>query len=92
MTADRGGAPGAAPALTCPLCGAPVNPGEAACGACPMSRGCGMICCARCGYRFVERSAVVDWIGRVWRRLQGGAARAGGPQGGPQRGGGPRRP
>jgi len=69
-----------APALACPLCGAPVTPGEAACGACPVSRGCGMICCARCGYRFVERSAIVDWIGRVWRRLHGGAQRGGGPR------------
>jgi len=83
---------GDAPVPACPLCGATLTPGAAACGACPMGNGCDMICCARCGYRFVERSAIVDWIGRAWRRLRGGGARAGGPGGGGQHGGGARRP
>ncbi|HZI93043.1 MAG TPA: hypothetical protein VFE84_02265 [Patescibacteria group bacterium] len=57
----------------CPLCGAMVTEDQAACGACPVSKvtgraqGCGVLCCPRCGYRFVERSGWLESLSRLWR-------------------------
>jgi len=53
----------------CPLCGTRFAKGAVRCGSCPMSRVCDLACCPNCGYEFVERSAVVDFIKRVTRRL-----------------------
>lgn len=58
--------PGLQPCWPCPICGERVEEGGAACGACPMGRGCGLLCCPRCGYRFAERSASWDLLSRLW--------------------------
>jgi hypothetical protein len=52
----------------CPLCGAVLREHESGCGACPLSKGCEMLCCARCGYKTVAaRSVVVDFFRHLLR-------------------------
>ena len=58
----------APPVVSCPLCGGRF-PGRASCpSGCPMARSCRTLCCPHCGYRFVQDSAVVDLVRRVFRR------------------------
>ena len=52
---------------TCPFCGSEVEEGGARCGACPFDQICSTLCCQHCSYRFAERSATLDWLGRLWR-------------------------
>ena len=41
--------------LTCALCGFSFDPSGHGCSpSCPMSKGCGMICCPRCRYSFPQ--------------------------------------
>ena len=50
----------------CPLCGIDFEGTECR-SACPMSRGCDMVRCPRCGYEFVESGRFVDML-RRWIR------------------------
>jgi hypothetical protein len=45
--------------IACPLCGTLVEPGRDACRSCPVGPNCTVLCCPGCGYRFVERSAIL---------------------------------
>lgn len=51
----------------CPLCGTDFA-GENCHSSCPMTRGCSMIRCPRCGYEFVESGRFVDMLRRWVRR------------------------
>ncbi len=51
----------------CPLCGTDFVGAECR-SACPMSRGCTMVRCPRCGYEFVESGRLVDMLRRWIRR------------------------
>jgi len=56
--------------LTCPLCGHDFEAGEqAACQACPMHKGCNLVCCPACGYQMVDerRSLMARLAGSVFR-------------------------
>lgn len=55
---------------TCPFCGSEVEEGGDRCGACPFDQICSTLCCRRCGYRFAERSAILDWLSRHWREAR----------------------
>jgi NMD protein affecting ribosome stability and mRNA decay len=65
---------GAARTWVCPLCGARVSEDGSVCEGCPVAmvthapRHCGVLCCPRCGYQFVERSSWLESLGRLWRR------------------------
>ncbi len=50
--------------MDCPLCGLDFE-GVACHSSCPMSHGCEMVRCPRCGYEFVEEG----WIVKKLRRL-----------------------
>ena len=55
----------------CPLCAGEVRADRDSCrGGCPLARRCRILCCPRCGYEFVEDSAIVSGIGRLFRRLR----------------------
>lgn len=59
----------AARTYTCPLCSADFGGnGESCHSSCPMSRGCNMIKCPRCNYEFVEDSAIVNFVRRLFGR------------------------
>ena len=51
----------------CPLCGAGFAE-EEHCSSCPMTSYCHTLCCPNCGYSFVERSSIVDFVRRLARR------------------------
>ena len=51
----------------CPLCSTDFE-GAACRTSCPMSRGCDMVRCPRCGSEFVESGRVVDMLRRWIRR------------------------
>lgn len=51
----------------CPLCGTDFDGAECH-ASCPMSRGCSMIRCPRCGYEFVESGRFADMLRRWIRR------------------------
>ena len=51
----------------CPLCGTDFE-GAACHSTCPMSRGCAMVRCPRCGYEFVESGRILDMLRRWIRR------------------------
>jgi len=53
--------------VQCPLCGGRFPGWEACQSGCPLSGSCKTLCCPHCHYRFVERSTVVDWLGRLFR-------------------------
>ena len=58
----------------CPLCGTDFE-GTDCHSSCPMSGGCTMVRCPRCGYEFVESGRLVDMLRRWIRRAP--AARCG---------------
>ena len=47
----------------CPLCGIDFE-GATCHSSCPMSRGCDMVRCPRCGYEFVESGRILDMLRR----------------------------
>lgn len=51
---------------TCPLCTHAFS-GANCHSSCPMSKGCKMIRCPRCGYEFVEEGIVANWLRRILR-------------------------
>ena len=51
----------------CPLCGTDFT-GAVCRSSCPMSKGCAMVRCPRCGYEFVESGRFVDMLLRWVRR------------------------
>ena len=51
----------------CPLCSTDFE-GAACHSTCPMSRGCDMVRCPRCGYEFVESGRILDMLRRWIRR------------------------
>ncbi len=60
--------------MTCAMCGSRFDPAQliAACDACPMHRGCVLVCCPDCGYSTVDprRSQVIGLGARLWGRLR----------------------
>ena len=54
-------------AYDCPLCGTDFEHADCR-SACPMSRGCAMVRCPRCGYEFVESGKLADMLRRWIRR------------------------
>ena len=55
--------------MKCPLCGHEFEEAREACSACPMhAKGCGMVCCPRCGYTIPGESKVLKLIKRIWGR------------------------
>lgn len=59
------------------MCAAPAADMREACGGCPLARGCAAVCCPRCGYQFVERSATIDLLLRMWGGARARLAAAG---------------
>jgi len=57
----------------CPLCATDFNGAECH-SSCPMSSGCAMVRCPRCGYEFVESGRFVDMLRRWIRRAPAAAA------------------
>ena len=57
-------------AHSCPLCGLGFDEGVTKCGGCPMHGGCGTVCCPGCGYSFADRSATLDALTKVGRKLR----------------------
>jgi Fe2+ transport system protein FeoA len=51
----------------CPLCGTDFEHADCR-GSCPMSKGCTMVRCPRCGYEFVESGKLADMLRRWIRR------------------------
>jgi uncharacterized protein with PIN domain len=54
--------------MRCPLCGKEFEPPKREgliCSSCPMSRGCGSVCCPNCGYSFPVESKVVNMIKKI---------------------------
>ncbi|MFM8322441.1 MAG: hypothetical protein ACKOC5_16125 [Chloroflexota bacterium] len=63
----------AAPHMTCSMCGHRFDPAQnVACGACPLSGGCQLVCCPACGFEQVnpDRSAVVRFFKNLKKRMQ----------------------
>ena len=56
--------------IPCPMCSAPATDVRAGCTGCPLSRGCTMSCCPRCGYRFLEESAALGALRSLFGRLR----------------------
>jgi len=54
----------------CPLCGHEFDRTGEKCRACPMSAGCGVICCPKCGYGFADRSRLVSWLKKLLGRAR----------------------
>ena len=49
----------------CPLCGNIIEKENHACGGCPFGKACGLICCPRCHYQFVEESKTLHFLKRI---------------------------
>lgn len=57
--------------IQCPLCGFRFPKGhQKECRGCPLggSRCRNVLCCPNCGYGFIETSALVEWLRRLFRR------------------------
>jgi len=51
--------------ITCPLCGHTFDASEhLACQACPLNKGCPLLCCPSCGFEMVNvhKSTLAQWI------------------------------
>jgi hypothetical protein len=56
---------------SCPVCAGRLSERASGCATCPMSSGCGMMCCENCGYQTVPpRSATVDFVKKLLRRFR----------------------
>jgi hypothetical protein len=54
--------------LTCSICGHHFDPtGQKSCSACPLNKGCHMVCCPACGSSQIDpaQSTVVRWIHKI---------------------------
>jgi hypothetical protein len=54
--------------MTCPMCGTRFDPAaHVACQACPLNRGCQLVCCPQCGYEMVDarQSFLARWAARL---------------------------
>lgn len=52
---------------TCPICGHSFDPNlHLACQACPLRKGCQLICCPACGFEMVDiqKSTLARWASR----------------------------
>jgi len=59
----------------CPVCGGGLTVQVTGCSTCPMSHGCGMLCCENCGYQTVpNRSAIVDRLKALFSRKRSHAS------------------
>ena len=49
---------------TCSFCGFEFDPNQAetACTACPLARGCRLVCCPRCGYQMPPEPKLIGWL------------------------------
>lgn len=58
---------------SCPLCGLTFTgaQGAGSCMGCPLGAHCETICCPRCGYSFVERSATLGFLNRMFHSTRG---------------------
>ena len=54
----------------CALCGTRFVHGGRVCGACPLSAGCDLVRCPRCGYQFPRASRTLERLRRLWRALR----------------------
>jgi uncharacterized C2H2 Zn-finger protein len=58
--------------IRCPFCGKEFTEKEEGCkGKCGVMGNCGLICCPRCGYSFVEESRTIKWFRKLWNRNKG---------------------
>jgi hypothetical protein len=53
--------------VKCGFCGHEFNPDHAqtACTACPLARGCHLVCCPQCGYQMPPEAKLVRWLRRL---------------------------
>lgn len=54
----------------CGVCGTRFIHGGRVCGACPLSAGCDLVRCPRCGYQFPRASRTLERIQRMWRAMR----------------------
>jgi len=56
----------APPAITCPLCGATYaeTEGRGCRGGCPVSSGCNLLACPRCGYEVPAQTRLTRWLSK----------------------------
>ena len=52
--------------VQCPLCGKRFAGRDSCPSGCPLSKSCRTLCCPYCNYRFVEESALVAFLGRIF--------------------------
>ena len=56
----------APPTITCPLCGATYaeSEGRGCRGGCPVSSGCNLLACPRCGYEVPAQTKLTRWLAK----------------------------
>ncbi len=54
----------------CPLCGKLFSEEKMACAGCLLSKDCNLLCCPHCGYSYKERSAIIDFLKTLWRKIK----------------------
>lgn len=55
--------------IACPMCGYTYDPaGNTACQACPLNKGCQLVCCPNCGYETADpnRSSLARLVTRFF--------------------------
>ena len=62
--------------MKCDMCGLEFDQTEAqtACAHCPMSRGCKMLRCPRCGYEMLPEPKLVSWLRKLSQRRKSHAS------------------
>lgn len=60
----------AATTFTCLLCGGAFTHAERVCAVCPLSTGCDVVACPRCGYAFPRTSRVVETLREMVARFK----------------------
>jgi hypothetical protein len=50
--------------LKCSFCGYEFDPDQAqtTCTACPLAKGCHLVCCPRCGYQTPPEAKLIGWF------------------------------
>jgi len=55
----------------CPLCGNSFPKEDPVCRGCFLGKSCGLICCPRCHYQFVDESRMLRFLKRIFGEGKG---------------------
>ena len=54
--------------MNCPLCGHNFTDYVAACQSCVINKGCKLVCCPNCGYKYPQESKIINYFTKKFKK------------------------